>query len=165
MTIRALPFSIELMGTPASGDDWLGLHEGPLPLERAAAWATVPSCGAVVTFTGTVRDHSEGRDGVTELAYEAWDEQVSAVLADVASDTRRRWPSVVRIAVLHRTGPLGLGEAAVLVVASAPHRGEAFDAARYLIDQTKTRAPIWKKETWSAGHEWSGVSEPQVAAS
>ena len=118
-----------------------------------------------MTFTGTVRDHSEGRDGVTQLAYEAWDEQVSAVLAELASDTRRRWPGVARIVVLHRTGPLGLGEAAVLVVASAPHRGEAFDAARYLIDQTKARAPIWKKETWSDGHEWSGVSEAQAAAS
>ena len=148
------------MGIPSSGDDWLGLHDGPLPLERAAAWATLPSCGAVVTFTGTVRDHSEGRHGVTELNYEAWDEQVSPVLADIVSEARRRWKTVARVVILHRTGPLTLGEAAVLVVASAPHRGEAFDAARHLIDRTKAHAPIWKKETWSAGQEWSGVGQP-----
>ncbi|MBW3536685.1 MAG: molybdenum cofactor biosynthesis protein MoaE [Actinobacteria bacterium] len=154
------------MGMPSSGDDWLGLHDGPLPLDRAAAWASVPSCGAVVAFTGTVRDHSEGRQGVTELSYEAWDEQVSAVLNEIVADARRRWSVLGRVVVLHRTGDLGLGEAAVLVVASAPHRAEAFEAARYLIDETKARAPIWKKETWSEGHEWSGVTgSARVAAS
>lgn len=153
------------MGAPPSGDDWLGLHEGPLPLDGACAWAAVPSCGAVVAFTGTVRDHSEGREGVTELSYEAWDEQVLPVLNEIADDTRRRWSVLGRVVVLHRTGVLGLGEAAVLVVASAPHRAEAFDAARYLIDQTKARAPIWKKETWSDGQDWSAVTDRQVAAS
>lgn len=154
------------MGAPSSGDDWLGLHDGALPLDRACEWAAVPSCGAVVAFTGTVRDHSEGREGVTELSYEAWDEQVLPVLKEIADDTRRRWSVLGRLVVLHRTGVLGLGEAAVLVVASAPHRVEAFEAARYLIDQTKSRAPIWKKETWSNGQDWSGVADQrQVAAS
>lgn len=154
------------MGAPSSGDDWLGLHDGPLPLERAAVWAAVPSCGAVVAFTGTVRDHSEGREGVTELSYEAWDEQVLPVLDQIVREARRRWRALGRVVVLHRTGVLGLGEAAVLVVASAPHRGEAFEAARHLIDQTKALAPIWKKETWSDGQEWSGGTDSrQVAAS
>jgi len=136
-------------------DDWLGLHRGPLPVDEAISWATLVSCGATVVFTGTVRNHSDGRDGVTALSYEAWEEQVQPVLAEVAAAARTRWPDVGRIVVLHRTGDLGLGESAVLVVASAPHRGEAFEAARYLIDETKARAPIWKKETWSEGQDWS----------
>lgn len=151
---------------PSSGDDWIGLHEGPLPLERATAWTTVPHCGAVVTFTGTVRDHSDGRQGVTELSYEAWEEQVSPVLSKIVEDARQKWSDLGRVVVLHRTGTLGLGEAAVLVVVSAPHRDEAFEAARYLIDATKAHAPIWKKEAWSDGEEWSVPSVPtDVAAS
>ncbi|HUR49700.1 MAG TPA: molybdenum cofactor biosynthesis protein MoaE [Acidimicrobiales bacterium] len=137
------------------GDDWLGLHPGPLPVDEAIRWATLARCGATVSFTGTVRDHSENHDEVTALAYEAWEEQVHPVMAEVAEEARVKWPEVGRVAVLHRTGELRLGEAAVLVVASAPHRGEAFEAARYLIDETKARAPIWKKEIWAEGSEWS----------
>lgn len=144
------------------GDEWLGLHPGPLPAEEAIRWATLPSCGAAVAFTGTVRDHSEGREGVTGLAYEAWEEQVRPVMAEVAGEARIKWPGVGRVVVLHRTGELTLGEAAVLVVASAPHRGEAFEAARYLIDETKARAPIWKKETWADGSEWATATSREA---
>lgn len=137
------------------GDDWLGLYSGPLPVDEAMQWATLASTGATVAFTGTARDHSEGRDGVTALSYEAWHEQVEPVLREVAAEARIKWPEVARVVVLHRTGDLALREAAVLVVAAAPHRGEAFEAARFLIDETKARAPIWKKETWSGGEDWS----------
>lgn len=146
----------------ARGDDWVGLHAGSLPVQEAIAWATLPRCGATVSFTGTVRDHSEGRDGVSSLSYEAWEEQVEPVMAAVAQETRARWPEIGRLVVLHRTGDLALGEAAVLVVASAPHRGEAFEAARYLIDETKARAPIWKKETWADGQDWSSAEACQT---
>lgn len=141
--------------TSAPGDDWLGLYAGPLPVDEAIRWATLDACGATVAFTGTVRDHSAGREGVSSLTYEAWEEQVEPVMGSVAAEARTRWPDIGRVVVLHRTGDLGLGEAAVLVVASAPHRGEAFEAARFLIDETKARAPIWKKETWAGGHDWS----------
>lgn len=137
------------------GEDWLGLYAGPLPVDEAIQWATLASTGATVSFTGTARDHSEGREGVTALSYEAWEEQVGPVLTTVAGEARIKWPGVARVVVLHRTGDLLLREAAVLVVASAPHRGEAFEAARYLIDETKARAPIWKKETWADGEDWS----------
>lgn len=148
------------------GDDWLGLHPGPLPVDEAIEWATLPSCGATVAFTGTVRDHSDERSGVTALTYEAWEEQVRPVMAEVAAEARIKWPEIGRVAVLHRTGELALGEAAVVVVASAPHRGEAFEAARYLIDETKARAPIWKKETWADGSDWAmpGGCEPAVGS-
>ena len=142
------------MVTPP-GDDWLGLYGDALPVDEAIQWATLPSCGAVVAFTGTVRDHSEGRDGVIALSYEAWEERVVPVLEGVAAEARVKWPALGRVVVLHRTGDLMLREAAVLVVAGAPHRGEAFEAARYLIDETKARAPIWKKEVWADGEGWS----------
>lgn len=146
------------MATP-QGDDWLGLYPAALPVNEAIEWATLPSCGATVAFTGTVRDHSEGRDGVSALTYEAWEEKVQPVMAAVAIEARARWAEVGRLVILHRTGELDLCEAAVLVVASAPHRAEAFEAARYLIDETKARAPIWKKETWSEGQDWSRPCE------
>ena len=143
------------MGAPLTGDDWTGLHAEALPIDAAVEWATLPTCGAVVIFTGTVRSHSEDRPDVTELAYEAWHEQVAPVLNEVVAEARDRWPDLGRTVVLHRTGRLALREAAVLVVASAPHRDCAFEAARYLIDETKSRAPIWKKETWATGSDWA----------
>lgn len=145
------------------GDDWLGLYPGALPVDDAIRWVTLPSCGAAVAFTGTVRDHSEGRQGVTALTYEAWEEQVGPVMIEVAGEARTKWPEIGRLVVLHRTGELGVGDAAVLVVASAPHRGAAFEAARYLIDETKARAPIWKKETWADGRDWSVTHSCEAA--
>ena len=147
------------------GGDWVGLYPAPLPVDEAIDWATLPSCGATVAFTGTVRDHSVGREGVTSLTYEAWEEQVGPVMREVVSAARDRWPEVGRVVVLHRTGDLALREAAVLVVASAPHRAEAFEAARYLIDETKARAPIWKKETWAEGQDWSSPEACEAVAS
>src|SRR3954466_6757589 len=99
-----------------TGDVWLGLWREPLPADRAQAWATVPGCGAVVTFAGTVRDHAAGRPGVTELEYEAFDEHVEPQLRAIADDVRLKWPAVGRIAMLHRVGALAVTEAAVVVV-------------------------------------------------
>ncbi len=127
---------------------------------EAQAWATVPSCGAVVTFAGTVRDHALGRAGVTELEYEAYEEEVEPRLRAIADDTLRRWPSVGRIAILHRTGRLELAETAVIIVVSAAHRDAAFDAARYCIDTVKSTVPIWKKETWAGGSAWGDDAQP-----
>ncbi len=133
---------------PPEAADWLALSFEPLPVAEAAAWAVEPRCGGVVSFTGTVRDHAEGREGVTGLVYEAYEEHAVARLAAVAAEVRARHAGVGRLAILHRLGPLGLGEAAVVVVASAPHRDEAFAAARLAIDATKASVPIWKREAW-----------------
>ena len=143
------------MSAEPTGDVWLGLWREPLPVDRAQSWATVPGCGAVVTFAGTVRDHAAGRPGVTELEYEAFDEQVEPKLRAIADDVRLKWPVVGRIAMLHRVGALAVTEAAVVVVVSAPHRDDAFDAARYCIDTLKATVPIWKKETWADGAAWA----------
>jgi molybdopterin synthase catalytic subunit len=135
-------------------DTWVALTAEPLPAAAAHDWAIRPDCGGVVLFTGTVRDHAEGRPGVSRLEYEAYAEQVEPKLAEIAAAARTRWPDVGRIAMLHRVGPLELTEAAVVVVASAPHRGEAFEAARWCIDTLKATVPIWKKERWEGGEDW-----------
>jgi len=143
---------------PPAGDDWVGLTPLPLPIDDATAWATTPPCGAVVCFTGIVRDHSEGRAGVTGLTYEAYEAQATRRLGDVAAEARRRWPDVARLALLHRVGDLELSQASVVVVASAPHRAEAFEAARVCIDTLKETVPIWKREHWAGGSDWATCS-------
>jgi len=148
---------------PATGEDWVGLSTTPLPSDAAVAWAVTPGCGGVVLFAGTVRDHAEGRDGVVGLEYEAYEEQAVARMAAVAAEARARFPGVGRIALLHRTGALAVTDTAVVVVASAPHRAEAFDAARFCIDTLKATVPIWKKETWADGSDW-GVDAQEIRA-
>lgn len=148
---------------PEQGDTWVGLTGAPLAGEEAARWATRPSCGAVVVFSGTARDHSTGREGVVALEYEAYDEEAVRRLGAVADETRRRWPDVGRLVVLHRTGRVELGESAVVVVASAPHRAEAFEAARFAIDTLKKTVPIWKREHWDGGADWAVEADEVVS--
>ena len=143
--------------TPTGGD-WTGVTGGELPVDDAVRWAILPSCGGVVTFCGTVRDHSDGRPGVTSLEYEAYVEQVVPRLDAVAAAARARWPELGRLALLHRIGTLAVGDVSVVVVTSAPHRGEAFDAAEFCIDTIKETVPIWKRETWAGGTDWSKCS-------
>ena len=139
---------------PRSGDDWVALSPDPLAVSVAAAWVVRPDCGATVTFTGTARDHAEGRPGVHRLEYEAYEGPALARLVAIADEARRRWPVVGRVALLHRTGVVALGDAAVVVAVSAPHRGEAFEAARFAIDELKRTVPIWKRESWDGGESW-----------
>ena len=136
------------------GDTWLGLSAAPLPVAEAVSWAVRPDCGGLVLFSGTARDHAEGRPGVERLEYEAYDTHVVPRLREVADEARVRWPALGRIALLHRTGVLEVGDSAVVVVVSAPHRAEAFEAARFCIDTLKRSVPIWKRETWSDGESW-----------
>jgi molybdopterin synthase catalytic subunit len=125
-----------------------------------ASWAVQPSCGALVSFCGTARDHAEGRPGVQALTYEAYEEAAVARLADVAAEARHRWPMIGRVALLHRTGDLAIGDVAVLVAVAAPHRAEAFDAARFCIDTVKAAVPIWKRERWAGGDDWGTDAHP-----
>ena len=139
---------------PTSGDVWVALSATELPTFATAEWVVRPDCGASVLFTGTARDHAEGRPDVQRLEYEAYEEQAVLRLEAVATELRRRWPAVGRVALLHRTGPVEIGAAAVLVAVSAPHRAEAFDAARFGIDELKRTVPIWKRESWAGGESW-----------
>jgi molybdopterin synthase catalytic subunit len=149
---------------PADGEEWFGITADELPIGAAYAWAVRPDCGAVVLFSGTVRDHSEGRAGVDHLTYEAYDGAVEQRFEEIVSETRQRWPSVGRVVLLHRIGRLAVGESSVVVVVSAPHRAAAFAAGRFAIDALKASAPIWKHEVWSEGEDWGLGAVPPTAA-
>jgi molybdopterin synthase catalytic subunit len=136
------------------GDTWLALSENPLTQSALSSWVSVPSCGAVVTFTGVVRDHSEGRPDVHTLDYEAYEAQVIPKLSEVAEAARRKWETIGRIAMIHRVGTLHVGDLAVVVSVSTPHRSECFAAAAFCIDTLKHTVPIWKREISPAGAEW-----------
>ena len=112
-----------------------------------------PTAGGVVTFLGTVRNHSPGKAGVTHLVYEAYNELVQEKILEIVAEARDKW-ELVAVRVSHRTGRVDVGEASVAVAVSAAHRAQAFEAARYLIDELKLRAPIWKQEHWPGGEEW-----------
>lgn len=139
---------------PPDHDDWVGLSARPLPVGDATEWVVRPDCGAVAVFVGTARDHAPDREGVDELVYEAYEEQAVPRLTAVAAEVRARWPMTGRVALLHRTGALAIGDAAVVVAVSTPHRREAFAAARFAIDAIKASVPIWKKERWQGGEAW-----------
>jgi molybdopterin synthase catalytic subunit len=142
------------------GDDWIAVTGEPLAADAAAAWATTVRSGAVVSFLGVVRNHADGREDVQGITYEAYETEAAARLVAVAAEARVRWPAVERIALLHRIGELALSEASVAVVVSSPHRAEAFDAARYCIDTLKETVPIWKREHWAEGSDWSPAAQP-----
>jgi molybdopterin synthase catalytic subunit len=150
---------------PTSGDVWLGLSGDQLPVAPATDWVVRPDCGAVVVFSGTARDHAPGRPGVEVLEYEAYEEQVEPRLRAIADEARVRWPVLGRIALIHRVGVVPVGESAVVVAVSAPHRDEAFVAARFCIDAVKASVPIWKHEKWSEGEAWGGDAHELVDAS
>jgi len=159
MAIGVGTATMRAMHVPATGDDWVGITADPLPVAAAYEWAVRPDCGAVVLFSGTVRDHAEGRSGVDHLTYEAYEEQAVSKMAEIAAEIRVRWPDTGRIALVHRTGRLEIGESSVIVVVSTPHRGEAFEAGRYGIDALKVSVPIWKHEVWEGGSDWGTGAE------
>jgi molybdopterin synthase catalytic subunit len=140
---------------PLAGEDWVALTAEPLAVDGVVAWAVRPHCGALAVFLGTVRDHAEGRAGVSSLEYEAYAEPAVARMGAIAASARARWSELGRMALLHRTGLLGVTETSVVVAVAAPHRAEALDAARWCIDTLKETVPIWKRETWDGGAGWA----------
>ena len=148
---------------PTQGDEWFELTTATLPVGTVHDWAVQPDCGAVALFSGVVRDHADGRNDVVSLEYEAYESAVIPVFERIAAETRSRFPESRRIAILHRTGTLGLSESSVVVAVSSAHRAVAFDAARFAIDALKESAPIWKKENWSGGSDW-GTGAHEVTA-
>lgn len=149
----------------------LEIREAPFGAEELAelsARLATPDDGAIVGFLGVTRRSAgtpapgqeaeaarhAGRS-VESLEYEALPEMALRVMAEIADEIEARF-GVTRLAIVHRTGDVPLGEASVAIVTCAPHRGAAFEAARYAIDETKGRAPIWKAEQFSDGHVWIG---------
>lgn len=128
----------------ADGRGRVGIQNTPLSVDDALAVVTHPSAGGIAVFIGVVRDHAEGR-AVNRLDYEAHDSLALRELANIANEILAEQPEV-RVCAVHRVGSLAIGDRAVVVVASAPHRAEAFTACRALIERLKERVPIWKKE-------------------
>lgn len=124
------------------------------PLDRNALVATIshPSVGGIVIFEGVVRDNARGKQ-VRYLEYDVYEEMAQQQIATIIAEARQRWP-IERVAIAHRFGRLEIGEASVIIAVATPHRGEAFEACRYLIDTLKSTVPIWKKEVATNGEEW-----------
>lgn len=148
-----------------SGDDPQDLERGVFalssePLDVGALQARVqhPSCGAVVLFTGTTREHNRGQD-VVRLDYEAFEEMAGPEMGRIFVDCRARFAEQagrLRMLCVHRTGTVPVGEPSVVIAVASPHRDAAFAAARFLIDTLKERLPVWKKEVYGDGHHWIG---------
>ena len=144
-------------------NDWVALTELPLSLGLFADWAVLARCGAIVAFSGTVRDHADGRPGVSLLEYEAYEEQVVPKLQAIVDEARRLWPTLGRMALVHRIGPMSVEESSVIVAVSSPHRPEAFAAARFGIDTLKSTVPSGRRSTGARARRgarmpcrWSG---------
>jgi molybdopterin synthase catalytic subunit len=119
------------------------LTSSPIDLPSLLAQARSGD-GAVATFVGVVRDHNDGRPTV-RVQYEAYRDMAESEMEKIAAGLAREWPEV-QVRIVHRVGLLGIGEASVAIVATSPHRAEAFAACRAAIDRVKTTVPIWKKE-------------------
>ena len=125
---------------------------GTEPLDASALAERVRSdaCGAVVVMVGVVRRTSDDDRPVSGMEYEAYEEMALRELRAIADESRRTWPEC-NVAIAHRVGSLRIGEASVVVAAGSPHRGEAFDACEYCIDELKARVEIWKREHYADG--------------
>jgi molybdopterin synthase catalytic subunit len=126
----------------------------PIDVPALAQNVRTAACGAVVTFSGVVRERSDDDRDVTGLSYEAHESMAVAEFERISAEARERFGEC-RIAVLHRIGDLKIGDVAVAVAVGSAHRAQAFDACEYVIDELKARAPIWKQEHYVDGtREW-----------
>jgi molybdopterin synthase catalytic subunit len=136
---------------PVSGGS-SSLTDGTIDVDGLERTVADLDHGAVVTFVGRARRHADDGREVTELEYEVYPEMAESVLAAIAGEAEARWGA--RVAVVHRHGVVPLGEAAVVIVVAAPHRAEAYEASRHVIEAIKERLPIWKRERFVDGSEW-----------
>ncbi|HZS40652.1 MAG TPA: molybdopterin converting factor subunit 1 [Polyangia bacterium] len=141
---------------PVSGGAGLfRVTDEPLELAEVVRAVSADEHGGIATFTGVVRSRSRGKT-IVRLEYEAYRPMAERKLAEIAQRIAEELPGV-RLAIVHRVGALAVGEAAVVIAASAPHRAAAFDACRAAIERLKTDVPIWKKEIAADGEEWIGL--------
>jgi MoaE-MoaD fusion protein len=140
---------------------WLEVLDKPLSVSAATAFVTDPSAGGLAIFIGSTRSQkSNDTRSLVALDYEAYADMAVRQFADFDREARQRWP-VVKLVVLHRVGRVPVAEPSVLIAVSTPHRSEAFEVCRWLIDTLKSQATIWKKEIWSDGETtWVGQTDP-----
>jgi molybdopterin synthase catalytic subunit len=139
------------------------LTEQPIDYHSLTESVRVDAAGAVVLFLGTVREFTNGAQ-TDRLEYEAYPDMATASLKQLESEVREKFP-VISVGIVHRTGTLRLGDVSVAIAVSAPHRAQAFDAGKWVIDTLKERVPIWKKEYFADGRqEWQhpGLSLPPI---
>ena len=132
------------------------------PIDPSALLAdcTSDGAGATILFIGTVRDQNEGRD-VGHLDYQAYPPMAEATLGEIVAEARDKWETG-EISVVHRYGRLEIGEVSVAIAVAAPHRGDAYAASRYIIEELKKRVPIWKREGYLTGESaWLRGNEPE----
>jgi molybdopterin synthase catalytic subunit len=129
-----------------------GFRDRP-SVDEALDFVASPDAGGTVAFVGSVR--SDG-GAVERLAYSAYREMAGEVMRDIALEAGTKWP-LEAVVILHSLGELKVGDRTVVVACSAPHRGEAFEACRYVVDEVKRRVPIWKKESGPGGDRWVGL--------
>ena len=113
------------------------------------------SVGGTVMFLGTVREYGSENLKLLQLSYEAYETMAEEIFSDIESEAKQKW-AIEKITVLHRIGTLNVGEVSVVIIVSSKHRNEAFDCCRYVIDNIKTRVPIWKMEETNRGKKWLG---------
>jgi molybdopterin synthase catalytic subunit len=143
---------VALLPPVSGGGPRCTLSERPLDPDAVAARVRGADAGGVVSFVGAVRDHARGRS-IEHLEYEAYPPMALAEMEKICDAAAERWPGV-RVAIAHRVGHLAIGDLAVVVVAAAPHRAQAFEACRFAIDTLKESVPIWKKEVARDGAYW-----------
>lgn len=136
------------------------LVDGPLDIQRYRDAVAHPSCGALLVFEGTVRDNFDGRP-VGGLEYEAYPELAVPVMAQVAAEIQGRIAGC-RVAIAHRTGRLTLGECSMVIAVATPHRGECYEASRFVIEALKQRLPVWKKELFVDGDAQWKPNDPSA---
>ncbi|MGC9349954.1 MAG: molybdenum cofactor biosynthesis protein MoaE [Anaerolineae bacterium] len=125
----------------------------PLSIDDVVARLANPANGAVGAFVGVVRGETDGRE-TQRLEYEAYPEMAEEQLRRIGAEIRERWPTIRQVAILHRIGPLEVGEVIVVIAVSSAHRQDVFAATHYAIDRLKEIVPVWKKEVWADGEEW-----------
>lgn len=131
-------------------DDWIEISGEPLSAGDAARFVADSAAGGIDIFLGTTRGESGGGKRLIALDYEAYAEMALGQMRELARRARERWP-IVKLALLHRVGRVEVGEPSVIIAVATPHRAEAFEACRWLIDTLKSEVTVWKKEVWGDG--------------
>jgi molybdopterin synthase catalytic subunit len=131
----------------------------PIDLNELVDYASDPEAGAIVPFIGTTRNNNEGRK-VIALDYDGYPEMAEKELARIGAEAKNKWP-ICKMAIVHRLGPVQIGEASVIIVVSSAHRDAAFAASRFAIEEIKKTVPIWKKEVFEGGEVWIGTQTGQ----
>jgi molybdopterin synthase catalytic subunit len=141
--------------------DHLEITPEPLRADEIIASVSSPTAGGIDVFLGTTRAEITDGKKLIALDYEAYTAMAEQQLRDLAKRAREQWP-IIKLVIVHRVGRVGLGEPSVVIAVSTPHRAEAFEACRWLIDMLKKEVAIWKKEVWEDGSgSWPNADCPR----